>query len=172
MLSEIIKIDGDKPLLASAPTTGATATSENPEEFKEGRVTDTSSLAFLMKENRIMSLDLMSQKLIEIETLKDTYMAKLLPTSNKSLLVVGGQTTKQRSAKQTQIKNNVTELYWNELTNEWRVSQKDFLKVPRISFGACFTRAKTHIVVTGGFTTDFKPTKKTEVYSINANAWS
>ena len=58
-----------------------------------------------MKENRVLSLDLVSQKLIEIEALKETYSAKLLPISNKSLLVVGGQSTKQRSAQTTEVKN-------------------------------------------------------------------
>ena len=46
------------------------------------------------------------------------------------------------------------------------------MKTPRTSFGACFTRAKTHLVVSGGLSTGFKPTKKTEVYNLNANAWS
>ena len=62
----------------------------NPEEFKEGLVTEESALTFLMKECSVMSLDLATQKLSEIEKLKDTYAAKLLPVSNKSLLVIGG----------------------------------------------------------------------------------
>ena len=72
----------------------------NPEEFKEGLVTESTALTFLMKECSVMSLDLVSQKLIEIEKLKDTYAAKLLPASNKSLFVIGGQSTKIRSAAQ------------------------------------------------------------------------
>jgi len=46
------------------------------------------------------------------------------------------------------------------------------MKTPRLGFGATFTRGKTHVVVSGGFTTGFKPTKKTEVYSIPKNAWA
>jgi len=64
------------------------------------------------------------------------------------------------------------ELYWNDLTSQWRVAQKDFMKTPRTSFGACFAKAKTYLVVTSGLTTDFKPTKKSEVYSIEANRWT
>lgn len=53
-------------------------------------MSDDSKLAFLMKEDRVYSLDLFSKKLIEIEKLNETFLAKLLPISNKSLLVVGG----------------------------------------------------------------------------------
>ena len=83
MISKIVTIDGNKPVLVNAGD-------ENPEEFKEGQVNEKSALTFLMKENCVMSLDLMSQRLIEIERLNETYSAKLLPITNKSLLVVGG----------------------------------------------------------------------------------
>jgi len=52
MLSKIIKIDGDKPVLIHADP-------NNPEEFKEGRVTEETALTFLMKEDRVMSLNLL-----------------------------------------------------------------------------------------------------------------
>lgn len=83
MMSKIIKIDGNKPVLHDISEI-------NPEDYKEGLVTKESALTFLMKENRVMSLDLVSQKLIEIETLQETYNAKLLPISNMSLLAIGG----------------------------------------------------------------------------------
>ena len=89
LLAKIIRIDGNKPVLVSNLA--------NPEDNKEGHVDNQSKLMFSMKENRVMSLDLLSQKLIEIETMKETYLAKLLPTSGQTLLVVGGQSTKQRS---------------------------------------------------------------------------
>lgn len=91
MLSKIVTIDGDQPVLGNVA-----AGKENPEDFKEGRVTEKSALTFLMKENRVMSLDLMSQRLIEIEKLSETFNAKLLPITKKSLLVVGGQSIKDR----------------------------------------------------------------------------
>jgi len=47
--------------------------SDNPEEFKEGRVDGNSSLSFQMHENKVYSLDLLSQKLVEIETLNATF---------------------------------------------------------------------------------------------------
>ena len=113
MIAQIVKVDGNKPVLTSH-------NEENPEEFKEGNVTAESALTFLMKENKVLSLDLMTQKLIEIEQLQETYLAKLVPMANNSLLVIGGQSTKQRSAKQTLVKNHVVELYWNSLTKQWR----------------------------------------------------
>ena len=48
-----------------------------------------------MKEDRVYSVDLLTKQQCEIEKLEQTYMAKLLPISNKSLLVVGGQTTQK-----------------------------------------------------------------------------
>lgn len=114
ILAQIVKIDGSKPVLA-------TVDSSNPEEeFKEGIISADSALTFLMKENRVMSLDLVSQRLIEIEQLQETYLAKLVPVTNRSLLVIGGQSTKQRSIQSTQIKNQVVELYWNDVTEQWR----------------------------------------------------
>ena len=89
MLASIIEIDGNKPILVGVEA-------DNPEEeFKEGKVDEQTALTFLMKADRVLSLNLVNERLIEIEQLKDTYMAKLLPLSNKSLLVVGGQSTKQ-----------------------------------------------------------------------------
>ena len=118
-----------------------------------------------------MSLDLLSQRLIEIEKMGETFNAKLLPITNKSLLVVGGQTVKDRKP-QTQIKNQVCELYWNELTSEWRVKQRDYMKMARVGFGATFAKAKNYVVVTGGFTKGFIPSRKTEVFNIKNNAWT
>ena len=86
MLSKIIKIDGAKPTIVEHNV-------DNPEEFKEGKVTNESKLAFVMKEDRVYSVDLLTKQQCEIEKLEQTYMAKLLPISNKSLLVVGEQTT-------------------------------------------------------------------------------
>lgn len=61
VLAQIVKIDGKKPVLSNL-------NDSNPEESnKEGIVNADSALTFLMKENRVMSLDLVSQKLIEIE---------------------------------------------------------------------------------------------------------
>ena len=45
------------------------------------------------------------------------------------------------------------------------------MKTPRLGFGATFTRGKTHLVVSGGFTLGFVPSKKTEIYNIIKNAW-
>ena len=53
MLSQIINIDGNKPVLEKAHPL-------NPEDFKEGLVTDKSALTFLLKESSVMSLDLVS----------------------------------------------------------------------------------------------------------------
>ena len=109
MLQKIIKIDGNQPKFVHANF-------ENPEEFKEGRVDEQTVLTFLLKDDCVMSLNLLDQKLIEIEKLHETYLAKLIPISNKSLLVVGGQSTKQRSMQNTKVKNHVVEVYWNEIT--------------------------------------------------------
>jgi len=40
---------------------------------------------------------MLNKKVIEIEKLNEVYQAKLLPLSNQSLLVVGGQSTEERS---------------------------------------------------------------------------
>ena len=86
LIQKTIRIDGTKPTIVETNV-------DNPEENKEGLISEDSKLAFLMKEDRVYSLDLFSKKLIEIEKLNETFLAKLLPISNKSLLVVGGQTT-------------------------------------------------------------------------------
>lgn len=52
MLSKIIKVDGDKPKLFHANL-------ENPEEFKEGRVDQETALTFLLKDDCVMSLNLL-----------------------------------------------------------------------------------------------------------------
>ena len=121
LLSKIIKIDGAKPTIVEHNV-------DNPEEFKEGKVTNESKLAFVMKEDRVYSVDLLTKQQCEIEKLEQTYMAKLLPISNKSLLVVGGQTT-QKLGKQTQIKNDVTELHWIDLAAQWRQAPKSNMNV-------------------------------------------
>ena len=46
------------------------------------------------------------------------------------------------------------------------------MKTSRLGFGATFTRGKTHLVVSGGFTQGFVPTKKTEIYNIAKNTWA
>jgi hypothetical protein len=70
-----------------------------------------------MKGSSVHSIDLISQRMYDIEQLKDIYNAKLLPLSNSSLLVMGGQSTEKRSDGQTKVKQTVTELYWNEFTS-------------------------------------------------------
>lgn len=166
MLAGIIEIDGVKPVLVDVGDAG-----DNPEEFREGRVDVNSALSFLMREDRVYSLDLLSQQLIEIERLHDTYNAKLLSVDNKSLLVVGGQSTKVQKPQTTQVKNEVCGLYWNDLSKQWRVSQKDYMKNPRVGFGATFAKGKQYAVVTGGFTTNFIRSKKTEVYNVAKDSW-
>lgn len=89
MLSEIVVVDGKKPVLVDTPQVDIDG-GFNPEEFKEGFVTEKSALTFLLQESRVMSLDLVTQRLIEIETLSETFSAKLLPISNKNVLAVGG----------------------------------------------------------------------------------
>ena len=44
-----------------------------------------------MKQNKVFSVDFLSQKQIEIEEMRNTYHAKLMALSNKSLLVIGGK---------------------------------------------------------------------------------
>jgi hypothetical protein len=114
LLSDIIEIDGKKPELDPS-------SSNMLEEFKEGLVEADTQLTFLMKQNQIYSLELFSKQLREIESMKDVYQAKLMPLSNQSLLVVGGQSTEKRSDEKTQVKRTCCELYWNDFTSEWRV---------------------------------------------------
>ena len=66
----------------------------------------------------------------------------------------------------------MAELYWNDLSKQWRVNQKDSMKAPRVGFGACFARNKSYVVVSGGYSTGFAATKKTEVYNVAKNQWT
>ena len=107
--------------------------------------------------------------------MKDTYAAKLIPASNKSLFVIGGQSTKIRSAAQkTQIKPEVTELYWNEITSEWRATHKQHLNTGRVGFASCFANSKRSIVVSGGFlsASSDEKTKSVEIYDVKADKWA
>ena len=46
------------------------------------------------------------------------------------------------------------------------------MKTGRLGFGACFARNKKYVVVAGGFSTGFTPTKKTEVFNVGRNVWT
>ena len=109
--------------------------------------------------------------MIEIEQLHDVYQAKLIPVSNKSLFMIGGQSTEERSDAVTKVKKTVTELYWNDFTSQWRIKQKDYMLRERASFGATLSKDKSLIFVTGGYINGFKVDKETEVYDIAANKW-
>ena len=84
------------------------------EEFKEGDVNSESKLGFVMKQNRVFSVDYLTQQQIEIEELRNTYHAKLMPLSNKSLLVVGGKAEAEMGGKMhvVPVNKSVQELYW------------------------------------------------------------
>ena len=84
MVENIIKIDQKKPELKKPSNLNFA------EEYKEGLVTAESKLGFVLKQNKVFSVDYLTQKEVEIEELKKSYYAKLMPISNKSLLVVGG----------------------------------------------------------------------------------
>ena len=111
LLSNIIDIDETRPVLSK----------DIHEEFKEGYVTTDSLLTFAMKGNSVYSIDLLTKQMNEIEKLREVYQAKLLPLSNQSLLVVGGQSTDKRAQGVTKVKKTVTELYWNDFTSQWRI---------------------------------------------------
>ena len=87
------------------------------EEFKEGLVTAESKLGFIMKQNKVFSVDYLTRKEIEIEELRKSYYAKLMPISNRSLLVVGGQSDPVRGGKANvvEVNRSVYELYWNDV---------------------------------------------------------
>ena len=59
----------------------------------------------------------MTRREVEIEELKKSYYAKLMPISNKSLLIVGGQTEPVRGGKANvvDVNRSVYELYWNDV---------------------------------------------------------
>jgi len=107
LLSDIVKIDESKPNFDQAKMN----------EIDEGYVDNNSMLLFQMKAASVYSYDLLNQRQHEIEQLKEIYMAKLMPLSKKSLLVLGGQTTEKIAEGVTKVKKTVTELYWNEFTS-------------------------------------------------------
>ena len=80
LLSNIIEIDQSKPVFQQ----------EESKIFAEGEVTSDSLLTFQLKGRQVNSIDVLSQKITEIEQLHEVYHAKLLPLSNQSLLVLGG----------------------------------------------------------------------------------
>lgn len=46
------------------------------------------------------------------------------------------------------------------------------MKTARVGFGATFAKAKNYVVVSGGFTTGFTPSRKTEVFNVTKNTWT
>ena len=73
----------------------------------------------------------------------------------------------------TQVRSEVSEIYWNDVSGDWRLTHKDGMSSPRVGFSACFAGGKTHIMVSGGFTSigDGK-SNSIEVYNIAADKWA
>ena len=84
------------------------------EELKSAALQSDRGVGFVMKQNKVFSVDYMSQVQSEIEELRKTYHAKLMPLSNQSLLVVGGKAEAELGGKMNQITVNrsVQEIYW------------------------------------------------------------
>ena len=89
--------------------------------------------------------------------MRKSYYAKLMPLSNKSLLVVGGQSEPVRGGKANvvEVNRSVYELYFNEVISQWRVKQRDYMNKARVGFGCTFVRNKAFAIVSGGYTTNF-----------------
>ena len=151
MVENIIRIDQKKPELKRPNSLNLI------EEFKEGLVNTESKLGFIMKQNKVFSVDYLTQKENEIEVLQKSYYAKLMPLSNKSLLVIGGQSQPVRGGKANvvEVNRSAYELYWNDLTSQWRVKQRDYMNKARVGFGCTFIKNKSYAIVSGGYTTNF-----------------
>ena len=128
---------------------------------------------FIMKQNKVISVDYLSQIQSEIEELRQTYHAKLMPLTNKSLLVVGGKAEAELGGKMSQITVNrsVQEIYWQDMTGQWRTRQKDYMVNPRFSFGATFLRNKAYAFVSGGYSTAMQVIANCELYNVATNKW-
>ena len=85
---------------------------------------------------------------------------------------MGGQTAQVRSEQpRTQVLDKMTELYWNDVSKQWRVRPRESMLHARVGFGCALFKGRSHLVVSGGFASDFNPTAKTEYFSLGENKW-
>lgn len=68
------------------------------EEFKEHLVQTEREVGFLINQNRVSSIDYLTRHQEQICELKRASYAKLVPISDRSLLVIGGQQQSARSS--------------------------------------------------------------------------
>ena len=61
------------------------------EEFKDHLVKTKTEIGFMIEQNKIFTIDYLTKHQVKICELKRASYAKLVPFSDQSLLVIGGQ---------------------------------------------------------------------------------
>lgn len=127
--------------------------------------------AFVIKENAVLQIDVINQKLAEIHRLKDLFLPKLMPLDDSSLLVVGGQSNMEYG-RNTVIKKTCYLLSQTQ-DKQWKTSSQAVMKKQRVSFGCCFLgKGKDFLLVAGGYGAGRRVICDCEVFSVNDNFWT
>ena len=71
------------------------------------------------------------------------------------------------------MRSEVSEIYWNEVTGDWRLTHKSGMCTNRVGFASCFARDKRYIMVSGGFNSHGdQKNDSVEVYNIAEDKWT